>query len=278
MLNEFEEFRAYTEEPVYINEGKSDLSFLGRFTLEMLLDFKGFHRILTIIARGYLFKSGGDPYDNINYARRALCTWCSVPENEDKESDDWKFTSDFRQYHDEFPELVDTKGRGWLIRHVHGIIAYAKAKPDKISITAKRSIDRLKGFDEEWRNKVIQMQVPLFSPETYGTWLLLFDSILADALEEGELKNKSFSFSADQQERIRSELPKGVPYNVAETVLAYAIANKPEDSDWTVLPVMNMSAYFGSSTFRKKWLAMMPPSLLVKDEDQCSVCRVRAMI
>ena len=42
MLNEFEEFRAYTEGPVYINEGKSDLSFLGRFTLEMLLDFKGF--------------------------------------------------------------------------------------------------------------------------------------------------------------------------------------------------------------------------------------------
>ena len=32
MLNEIEEFKAYTEKPVYKCSGKRDLSFLGRFS------------------------------------------------------------------------------------------------------------------------------------------------------------------------------------------------------------------------------------------------------
>ena len=281
MLNEIEEFRAYTEAPVYTNDGKSDLSFLGRFTFEMLHDFKGFSRILTIIAREYLFKDGSDPYDKINYARRALCAWCSIPEKKPpKESEDWKFRTDFRIYHDEFPELVDKKGNGWLIRHVHGIIDYVNSNAKDISLKTQKAVKKFEDFDfdKAWSNKVKQFQEPIFAPQTMGAFILRFDDAIADALELGELRDKSFSFSADQQERIRAELPKGLPYNVAETVLAYTIANKPEDSEWTVLPVMNMSAYFGGSTFRKRLLSMIPPTLLVKDESSVSVCRVKALI
>lgn len=281
MLNEIEEFRAYTEAPVYTNDGKSDLSFLGRFTFEMLHDFKGFSRILTIIARGYLFKDGSDPYDKIDYARRALCAWCSIPEKKPpKESEDWKFRTDFRIYHDEFPELVDKKGNGWLIRHVHGIIDYVNSNAKDISLKTQKAVKKFEDFDfdKAWSNKVKQFQEPIFSPQTMGAFILRFDDAIADALELGELRDKSFSLSADQQERIRDELPKGLPYNVAETVLAYTIANKPEDSEWTVLPVMNMSAYFGGSTFRKRLLNLMPPSLLVKDESTVGVCRVKAVI
>ena len=65
LVNELEEFRAYTEFPEYKAEKKSDTAYLGRFTLPMLLELTGFQRILTILARGYLFRDGSDGYDRI---------------------------------------------------------------------------------------------------------------------------------------------------------------------------------------------------------------------
>ena len=46
MVNEIEEFRLYTEFPVYKSDSKKDVSYMGRFMLPMLLDFSGFRRIL----------------------------------------------------------------------------------------------------------------------------------------------------------------------------------------------------------------------------------------
>ena len=77
MLNEWDEFRAYTEFPLYTSSGKTDYSFLGRFTFDMLLKFEGFARILTVLARGFMWKNTeADP----DRARNALFAWCSVPD------------------------------------------------------------------------------------------------------------------------------------------------------------------------------------------------------
>ena len=54
MVNEIEEFRAYTEFPVYKADSKKDVSYMGRFTLPMLLDLSGFRHILTIGLDGAL--------------------------------------------------------------------------------------------------------------------------------------------------------------------------------------------------------------------------------
>lgn len=76
MINEWEEFCAYTGTVSYTASRKSDTTYLGRFTFVTILEFEGMARILTILARGYLFhdKSGavalGDPRDRIAYARR----------------------------------------------------------------------------------------------------------------------------------------------------------------------------------------------------------------
>ena len=51
MLNEIEEFKAYTQFPKYRANGKRDMSFLGRFTFDMLIKQIGLNRVLTIIAR-----------------------------------------------------------------------------------------------------------------------------------------------------------------------------------------------------------------------------------
>lgn len=70
MVNEIEEFKAYTGKPVYKCSGKRDLSFLGRFSFEMIMDFIGLNRVLTIIARGYMFRK--------RRSRYGLCTASSV--------------------------------------------------------------------------------------------------------------------------------------------------------------------------------------------------------
>ena len=50
MLNELEEFKAYTTPVKYEVNRKGDTAFLGRFTFESLLNFEGLGRILTILA------------------------------------------------------------------------------------------------------------------------------------------------------------------------------------------------------------------------------------
>ena len=98
-----------------------------------------------------------------------------------------------------------------------------------------------KGFDRAWRDKVIQMQIPLFAPTTKGQWGLRFDSFLAQALELGPLRDKEQSLPPELVEQLRTLTPKGVPVEMVETLVSYYFANKPEDSDWVVLPVANFS-------------------------------------
>ena len=284
MLNEFEEFRAYTEQPVYATSGKRDNSFLGRFTFDMIMDFEGLSRVLTILARGYLFQGGENPRDWIALARRALCAWCSVPNRSDGSKKaspkaDWQFTTDFREYHTEFPELVDENGGGWFYRHVHAVADFMQSNSEKVSKTALDKAGSIQaGFDGAWRKKVIQFQMPIFSPETKGAWILRFDDVLADTLELGALRNQEASFSSDDMQMIDVAAPGGVPAEVISTLIAYYNANKPADCDWVVLPVTNFDAYFGNTNFSRKWLNRIPPEILERQKQSFGVCRFRMKI
>ena len=59
MLNEWEEFSAYTRFPEYKADRKDDTGYMGRFTFPMFFKFEGFGHVLTILARGYLFRDKG---------------------------------------------------------------------------------------------------------------------------------------------------------------------------------------------------------------------------
>ena len=52
MLNEIEEFKAYTTFPTYTAKNKFDTAYLGRFTYDTLLEKHGLIRVFTILARG----------------------------------------------------------------------------------------------------------------------------------------------------------------------------------------------------------------------------------
>lgn len=281
MLREWDEFRAYTEPVIYTATRKRDSTYLGRFTFDTLLDFEGLARVLTILARGYLFyqpfgELTENPRNHLPYAREALCAWCSLPEGKTKHSaEDWQYPVSFPELHKKFPALVSESGEGWFYHHVHQVAVFAKTHPELVSKSAQENCNKLRrGFDKAWESKLRQLQTPIFSPGTKGQWLLRFDDILADALELGPLRQQKAIFSPQLQGKIATAAP-GCPTEVLETLIAYYAANYPEDADWVVLPVASFDAYFGSTTFGRKYLRAIPPEIIQRDDSGFGVSRYR---
>lgn len=282
MLNEWKEFQDYTGVVNYTARNKQDTTYLGRFTFDTILDFEGLNRVLTILARGFLFHNeNGNPIEapreRIDYAKRGLCAWCSVPDSKKATPREaWQFGSDFGDLHSEFPSLVDENGSGWFLRHVHRVETFVRENPEKVSSSAQKKCAAIEtGFDRAWRDKVIQMQVPLFAPTTKGQWGLRFDSFLAQALELGPLRKEEPELPPTLVEQLRSITPKGVPLDIVTTLVSYYFTNKPEDSDWVVLPVANFDAYFGTTSFGRKYLKQIPETILERSETGFGLCRYR---
>ena len=265
ITNEWAEYLAYTKEPTYAVRNKKDNGFLGRFTMDMLMENYGFARILTVLARGYLFHNpdgtpkGGDPYEHTDDARRALCAWCSIPDRKNATPKaEWQLKTDFRELRDAFPELVDADGCGWYIRHLHDIANFINANRDKVGKSTHKLADCIDDLEDAWRKKVIQYQIPIFSTGTKGDRILRFDDVIADALELGALRIESIRLTAEQEQWLAKVTPPKVPLHVSRTLLEYYLANKPANSDWCVLPVTNVEAYLGSSALSRMYIKKLP--------------------
>lgn len=268
MLNEWQEFLDYTEPVTYRAAGKKDTAWLGRFTFEALRDLGGMSRILTILARGILFHAPdgalltGDPRVRIGPAYDGLCAWCSIPEN-GKPKEDWQHTASFASLHGQFPKLVDEDGWGWFSRHFHRAMQFAAAHPELVQKRYADSAGNLeKQFDRMWRAKVLQYQTKALSLSTEGAWTIRFEHIVADALELGPLRRTEPELPADLDTRLAQVCPEKLPLHVLRTLVAYYLANRPEDSDWVVLPVTNFDCYFGNTNFGRKYLHMLPEEVI----------------
>ena len=108
--------------------------------------------------------------------------------------------------------------------------------------------------------------------------MLRFDDILADALELGALRKYEISLSPENMQTVDLLTPKYIPTEVIHTLIAYYRANKPEDSDWVVLPVASFDAYFGSTNFSHKWLVKIPDTILTREKQSFGVCRYKENI
>lgn len=273
ITNEWAEFLAYTKEPTYAVKNKKDNGFLGRFTLDMLMENYGFARILTALARGYLFHNpdgtpkGGDPYEHTDDARNALCAWCSIPDKKNAAPRaEWQFKTDFRELHDAFPELVDADGCGWYIRHLRGIADFINANRDKTGKSTHKLVDNMEKLEDAWRKKVIQYQIPIFSTGTKGDRILRFDDVIANALELGALRREPIRLTDEQEQWLAEVIPSKVPLHVSRTLLEYYLAGKPSDSDWCILPVTNVEAYLGSSALSRMYLKELNNLFMVRKE------------
>jgi len=278
MTNEWAEFKAYTEKPIYTSNGKRDFSYLGRFSFKTLTEFEGLGRILTVLARGYLFRyadgslKDGNAYNGINYAKNSLCAWCSMPDKSENSTVNFGYLSLV------FPELVNKKGEGWLYTHIKRIVKFAKANPDLLSEKSKETVSAIsKGFTKEWKKKVKQMQIPPFALNTKGSWVLKLDDFIADALEQGALRTEEYTLPAQIEESLKNIDLNSVPFNVISDVVCFYLANRREDTEWVQLPVANFDCYYGNTNFSKKYLSKIPETILMR-ETVLGVCRVKLNI
>ena len=277
MTNEWLEFKAYTNKPTYFSSGKRDFSYLGRFSFKTILDLEGLGRILTIIARGYLFhdKDGSilkdSAYSRIEYARNALCAWCSIDAKDNTDVN-------FAHLSNDFPEFVSETGEGWFCSHIKCITKFTKDNSSLIAVKTAEKLSKIsKDFKKMWAKKVKQMQVPPFALNTKGAWVLRFDDIIADALELGALRTEEEQLPQAIKEKLESIDLNDVPYDVVSEVICFCIANKRENTYWVHLPVANFDCYYGNTNFSKKWLSKIPDNILERDVAS-GICRVKLKI
>lgn len=282
MLNEWQEFLDYTGPVAYKADGKKDTTWLGRFTFETLREFGGLSRILTILARGFLFHGpdgavlDGEPRGRMDFARQGLCAWCSVPERAGAKLE-WQYRTDFRSFHEQFPALVDENGRGWFCRHFHAAMAFARNNPKVVRKAYFETAGELdKKFDAEWRKRVRQFQMPLFSSNANATWIIRFDDVIADALGLGPLRRDEVELPEELQSKIEAVRPGKLPAEVIYTLIAYYAANRPEDSNWVVLPVANFDCWFGDTNFGRKYLSQIPEKIIQRS-NSFGVSRYRVL-
>ena len=205
--------------------------------------------------------------------------WCSLPVSKKANpKEEWQYKICFAELHDAFPELVDENGQGWLYRHVHHVIDYVTSNPGDVMKQSVEKCEKLKQvFDERWTKKVIQFQTPLYSASTFNAWVLRFDDILADALEAGPLKDKASAVPEEVLQKALAAKPDDLPEEVILFLLRFYYQNKQNDSDWVVLPEVNVDAYFGNANFSKKWAAKLPKDVFERQAKH-GVCRLRVKV
>lgn len=281
MTNEWEEYLAYTFPPTYSCKSKSDNSYLGRFTIKMILENLGFSRIFTILARGFLFHNpdgsikDGDPYERADEAKQMLCAWSSVPDKEKTTRKEWRYTSDFRELNEKFPELVGTDGYGWYAKHIHNTAEFIAENPKIVRKSSITLADKIDNFDNAWRNQVIHYLVPIFSENTKGEFVIRFDDVVADALEQGPLRTEEYLLTNEQIDRVDVLIGIKSLRKYAYALLSFYLSNKTDDSDWVILPQINFDAYFGNTNFSKDYIHMLPTEFFERRPGNCGVSMYR---
>ena len=159
--------------------------------------------------------------------------------------------------------MVDADGVGWFLRHVLRAADFMLAHPEKVRSTSLKYAEVIQSkFAAAWRSKAMQYQIPIFASQTKGAWTLRFDDVLADALERGPLRREVSELPPELTEKVTTALPKEIPSEVVCTLIRYYLANRQDDCEWVVLPVASFDAYFGDTSFSKKYLPKIPPEIM----------------
>ena len=89
------------------------------------------------------------------------------------------------------------------------------------------------------------------------------------------MRREPINLTEKQKEWLKENTSEEVPLYVAETLLEYYLANKPADSEWCVLPITNIEAYFGSSSLSKSYILLLSGKVLERKGGTSNVCVAR---
>ena len=282
MTNEWLEFKAYTDAPVFLAENKQSTAFIGRFTVRMIKQNKGFSRIFTVLARGYLFHNADgtlrtdDPHERIDKAREFLCAWCSLP-YEIVSNKALAFHTSLPKFHSEFPNIVDEHGAGWYYRYLHSLSDYIRKNKEDVTKKLHCFAEKktLKAIESTWANKLIQYQYSVYNDRSSADFPLLFDTAIADALVLGPLRTEAVVLPDETLQKIKAYGVNAKTERLMITLAEYYIANKEPDSDWVIIPRTNISAYLGSATYMEAYESKIPDEFMEKKPEMDGVSAVR---
>ena len=285
MTNEWLEFKAYTDTPVFFADSKQSTAFMGRFSTTIIKKNKGFNRIFTILARGYLFHNADgtlhtdDPYTRTEEVRHFLCAWCSLP-YETVSNKALAFHTSFPELHSEFPDIVDENGAGWYYRYLHSLSAYIKKNKENVTkklhcFTEKKT---LKAIESIWANKLIQFQYSVYNDRSSADFPLLFDTAIADALVLGPLRTEAVVLPDEALQKIKAYGVNAKTERLMITLAEYYIANKEPDCDWVIMPRTNISAYLGSASYMEAYESRIPEGFMEKKPEMGGVSAARINI
>ena len=282
MTNEWLEYKAYIDTPIFNAESKQSTAFMGRFSTTIIKKNKGFNRIFTILARGYLFHNADgtlradDPYERTEQARDFLCAWCSLP-YETVTNKALKFHTSFPELHSEFPDIVDENGAGWYYRYLHSLSVYIKKNKNDITKKLHCFAEKktLKAIEDKCSRKLIQFQYSVYNDRSSADFPLLFDTAIADALVLGPLRTEAVELSDVALQKIKAYGVNGKTERLMITLAEYYIANKEPDCDWVIMPRTNISAYLGSATYMESYEDKIPEGFMEKKPEMGGVSAVR---
>ena len=282
MTNEWLEYKAYTDTPVFLAYSKQSTAFMGRFSTTIIKKNKGFSRIFTILARGCLFHNADgtlrtdDPYERTDDARHFLCAWCSLP-YETVSNKALAFHTSFPELHKKFPAIVDENGAGWYYRYLHSLSAYIRK--NKESVTKKLHCfaekKTLKAIESTWANKLIQFQYSIYNNRSSADFPLLFDTAIADALVLGPLRTEAVVLPDETLQKIKAYGVNAKTERLMVTLAEYYIANEETDCEWVIMPRTNISAYLGSASFMEMYESRIPEGFMEKKPEMGGVSAMR---
>ena len=285
MTNEWLEYKAYTDTPIFNAENKQTTAFMGRFSTTIIKKNKGFNRIFTILARGYLFHNADgtlrtdDPYERTEEARRFLYAWCSLP-YEAVTNKALKFHTSFPELHSEFQNIIDENGAGWYYRYLHSLSAYIRKNKDDITKKLHCFAEKktLKAIEDTWSRKLIQFQYSIYNDRSSADFPLLFDTAIADALVLGPLRTEAVVLSDEALDKIRAYQADAKTERLMIALAEYYIANKEPDCEWVIMPRTNISAYLGSATYMESYENKIPDEFMEKKPEMGGVSAVRITV
>lgn len=114
---------------------------------------------------------------------------------------------------------------------------------------------------------------------TRAQWLLSFTEILCNALELGPHRKENAELPPALLEKLECMRPTKIPRELRAlpTLISYYIVNRQPDTDWVVLPVVNFDVYFGTASFGKKYLSLIPPEIIERPPQHSGISCYRVL-
>lgn len=273
MLNEYQEFLDYTsslelkvksEKPNFISG-----EIYGRLLKDSITLRRGIERALTIISRRYLFHDLDDvnkltPLNKENrkvrldLAMGALKTWCSTESIKDTRYNSLVGKYGCGRFYD---YMIDVKNafHNILERINQGEIERTSAKIKDYQITLENTDKAIDFWKVTYLPKVLSKT--FYSNESnlkskYSNRIITFDTILAQAINQGPLKKRSVALSYDFFPFIVeyfNEKYKAYMFDFALTTALYVLDSSNSDNDYQIINTTYMANWLHKKNFDRSF-------------------------